>query len=109
MERDDDFLRELLFKIEETENGFPYVRTMGEDSKKLGHLELLCDKRLICQRSPNVYRLTSDGDDFIEAIRDDGIWKKTKDTVANVAKNGGQVTLEILKTIAIDSLKGGVI
>ena len=99
MKRNDDFLRELLFEIEERENGFAYQRTMGEDSKKLDHLELLCDKGLICQRSPNVYRLTSQGHDYIEAIRDPGIWKKTKDAAA---KNGGQVTLEIIKTIAIE-------
>ena len=107
MKRDDDFLRELLFKIEEAENGFGYERTMGEDSKKLDHLELLCDKGFICQRATHVYRLTSDGHDFINAIRDDGTWKKTKDAFADIAKKGGQVTLEIIKTIAIGLSQGG--
>ena len=104
MERDYDFLRELLFKVEEAENGFPYVRTMGEDSKKLDHLRLLCDQGYICEENTDVYRLTSQGHDYIEAIRDPGIWKKTKDAVA---KKGEQVTLEIIKIIAIGLSQGG--
>ena len=106
MKRDDDFLRELLFKIEERENGFDYVRTMGEDSKKLDHLRLLCDQGYICEESANVYRLRSQGHDYIEAIRDDGIWAKTKDAVA---KAKSYVTLENIKTITIGLSQGGVI
>ena len=106
MKRDDDFLRELLSKIEEEKHGFGFVLTFGdsdEDHKKSYHLRLLCDQGYICEENPNVYRLTSNGHDFIEAIRDPGIWNKTKDAVA---KNGGQVALEIIKNTAIGFLKG---
>ena len=109
MRRDDDFLRELLLKIEEAENGFACVLTMGasdEDRKAVDHIELLCDQGYICEESANVYRLRSQGHDYIEAIRDDGIWAKIKDAVA---KAKSYVTLENIKTIAIGLSQGGVI
>lgn len=107
MRQDNDFLRELFFEIEEAKNGFPCVLTMGasdEERKKVEHLKLLCDQGYICEENTDVYRLTSQGHDYIEAIRDPGIWKKTKDAVA---KKGEQVTLEIIKIIAIGLSQGG--
>ena len=50
------------------------------------------DAGYITEESNEVYRLTSQGHDFIESIRDEGIWNKTK---AMVSETGGNATLEI--------------
>jgi len=49
----------------------------------------------------DTFRLTSKGHDFLEAVRDDGIWQKTKDGVAAV----GGATLGIVSEIAIAYVK----
>ena len=106
MKRDDDFLRELLFKIEEANNGFGYPLTMGatdEELKTLHHLHLLRDQGFICEQNPDVYRLTSPGHDYIDSIRDPGVWTKTKE---NIAKLGQPVTLSVIKDIATKILQG---
>lgn len=48
------------------------------------------------------FRLTHSGHDYLDAIRDQGIWAKTKATVADT---GGSATLEIVKSLAIGYLK----
>ena len=48
------------------------------------------------------YRLSNQGHDFIEAIRDKGIWEKTKKAVT---ETGGNATLEMVKIIASGFLK----
>ena len=50
------------------------------------------------QVSDSAYRLTSQGHDFIEAIRDKGIWEKTKEAVA---ETGGNASLGNIKNSCI--------
>ena len=106
MRRDDEYIRELLFKIENADDDLFYVIiTMGmsaDERKEHYHIQLLCDEGLLYQVSDSAYRLTSQGHDFIEAIRDKGIWEKTKEAVA---ETGGNASLEILKTLALGFLK----
>lgn len=54
------------------------------------------------QIDQHAFRLTSQGHDYLDAIRDQGIWAKTKDVVA---KTGGSATLEIVKALATGLLK----
>ena len=70
--------------------------------KRYYHIQLLCDAEYMVQINENTYRLTSQGHDFIEAIRDNGIWDKIKDAVANT---GGNATIEMVKTLAVGFLK----
>lgn len=110
MKRDNDYLRELLFEIENAESYLIFVPlTYGmsdEQQKEYYHVRLLCDVGCLVQDGDNKktsgYRLTSQGHDFIDAIRDEGIWKKTKKAVA---ETGGNTTLEMVKIIAIGFLK----
>ena len=60
--------------------------------KKWYYVQLMYDAGYITEESNEVYRLTSQGHDFIESIRDEGIWNKTK---AMVSETGGNATLEI--------------
>lgn len=57
---------------------------------------------LVTRYSKNAFHITNEGHDFLEAIRDEGLWQKTKDTVS---KTGGNATLEIVKALAIGFLK----
>jgi len=101
MKRDYDYLRKLMFEIEEDEAPlYVFAFTMGasqEEQKKYHHIDLLCDVGYLKQVNEHVYRLTSVGHDFIESVRDGGIWKKTK---AAVIETGGNATIELVKQIA---------
>ena len=50
----------------------------------------------------DLLRITFDGHDYLDAIRDEGIWNKTKQAVA---ETGGSATLEIVKSVAVGFLK----
>ena len=110
MKRDKEFLRELLFEIESSEEGIHLVdfnfHSPPNELKKHYHLRLLCDSGyMVSNKEGSAYRLTAQGHDFIEAIRDDGIWEKTKKTVA---ETGGNATLEMVKVIAVGLLKNKI-
>ena len=66
------------------------------------HLQLLCDAGLMAQVGQAGFRMTNQGHDYLDAIRDDGIWRKTKNIVA---ETGGNATLEIVKSLAVGFLK----
>lgn len=106
MKRDDDYLRDLLMEIEASEDHlFFVIRTMdGGDlqNKQWFHAQLLCDYGLLCQESDAAYRLTAQGCDLIDSIRDNGIWRQTKRAVA---ETGGNATLEIIRSLARGFLK----
>ena len=109
MKRDNEYLRELLFEIESNDNYLIFVPlSLGmsaEEQRGHYHVHLLCDVGYMVKASdsPNAgYRLTSQGHDFIEAIRDKGIWEKTKEAVA---ETGGNATLEMVKALASGLLK----
>ena len=73
-----------------------------EETKMEYHLKLACDAGLMLQQGIGMYRLTSLGHDYLDAVRDEGIWQSTK---AAVAETGGNATLEIIKTVAVGFLK----
>ena len=106
MNRDNDLLREMLFKFEAQEDWIilmPMTPGMGEEERRqAGHIDLLCDAGLVAPVNEGTYRLTNDGHDYLEAIRDEGVWSKVKETVK---ATGGNATLEIVKQIAIGYLK----
>ena len=105
MKRDDDFIRAMLLKIEASnEHHFVLKRTLSktdEEKKREYHLEILSDKGFV-HFDRDVFRLTSAGHDFLDAVRDDSIWKKTKETIKS---SGGNATIEIVKSLALGFLK----
>ncbi len=106
MKRDDDLIRQLLMEFEAASHWeLEFVSTMGmpeNDEKALYHVLLLEDQGLVVSKHEGVYRLTSQGHDFLQAIRNDGIWARTK---AAVAEEGGNATLAILRDLATGFLK----
>ena len=49
-----------------------------------------------------IYRLTSDGYDYLDSIREASIWKKTSDKLIQV---GGSAALDVVKSLAISVVK----
>lgn len=120
MKRDDDLLRCILMEAEQTseafQEAFTFLSATDEDNKRSHHLKLLQDASFIVvideQRFFDIgfpenagrsyyksytYRLTNAGHDYLVAIRSDTIWKKTKDSAAQV----GGMTLGMMRDLAI--------
>lgn len=49
-----------------------------------------------------VYGLTWDGQDFLDALRDDSVWEKTKRAVR---ESVGSTTFEVVKCVAVEASK----
>jgi hypothetical protein len=56
----------------------------------------------ILQQTMAYVRLTSKGHDFLNAIRDEGVWKKTKEKITEV---GGGISLSLVTALATQYLK----
>ncbi|MBJ6137037.1 DUF2513 domain-containing protein [Marinobacter litoralis] len=50
-------------------------------------------------------RLTWSGHDFLDAIRDEKLWHKTK---VRIAEHGGAMTYELVKTVAVSLAKSAL-
>ncbi len=105
MKRDNDYLRDLLIEFEAHEGWFILVSHTSDmspdDHKEFYHVHLLCDAGLMTPISKSGYRMTNDGHDYLATIRDEGIWKKTKEGAAKI----GGATLDIMKDIALAYVK----
>lgn len=118
MKRDLDLIRELLLRLEATNlqisepmPQFVMPQTLTEPGEDLDnityHLHLLCDARFVepyllaGNRFIGVTRLTWAGCDFLDSVRDEKIWRRTKE---GAAKAGG-FTVELLVDLAKGLLK----
>lgn len=111
MRRNMDLLRLLLLKLEtlndEANSIYVYqydelmVKNFTQDQVAY-HLDLAIEAGLVDQGGSGVMngfmfrRLTWDGHDFVDAVRDDDIWKKTRQG----ATAAGGFSLDLLKDLA---------
>ncbi len=116
MKRDMDLIRKILLKVEGISDNQPgglLVSVDGYDDHVFArHVELIKEAGLVEAQvlrasgagavKAQVNRLTWDGYDFLDAIRSDSIWDKTK---AGVAQTVGSAPLEVLKALAISLIK----
>ncbi|MFP1644406.1 DUF2513 domain-containing protein [Pontitalea aquivivens] len=107
MKRDDDFIRTLLLRFEADQDWLQLMTgdTSGASRDELReryHVLLMMDQGLMAPVGRSTMRMTAAGHDFLDAIRDQGIWSKTKEAVA---ETGGNASLEILKSLALGLLK----
>ena len=131
MKRDDDVIRDLLLQCEADERQwfeleseydceFGVSTSLHErwDERTGRHLQLLVDAGLIATAKSRYtpdwdpeeigrtfFRLTNAGHNYLDAIRDESIWSKTK---AAVAETGGSASLEIVKSLAVGFLKSKI-
>lgn len=102
MRRDDDLIRSLMFEAEGhddwrfTEAGALVIDPTPEENQRGYHLLLLVDAGLFTQVGGGVFRLTNAGHDWLDAVRDDTVWGRTKDAAGRV----GGVGLNMMAAIA---------
>lgn len=100
MKRDFDIIRQLLLDIEQSSELVSY--SYKEDGEEIiYHLKLLDQAGFIRGSGDkdgySVMRLTWEGHDFLDAIRSDTVWNRTKE---KVSKTVGSASLEIIKAVA---------
>ena len=109
MKRNLDLIRNILFAVESS-NSIDACLTLNGLSKLhsdqeliLYHVFLLDDAGFIIgiidETAPyvSITRLTNEGHDYLDTIRDDSVWKQTKSTLGKIS---GSASLEVVKTIA---------
>jgi DNA-binding transcriptional ArsR family regulator len=111
MKRDMDLVRKILFEIERQPftRGKITLEIEGYSHEEISyHVLLLSEADLIeadvSARASAEYkpiRLTWQGHEFLEAVRDEARWNKLKDMMGKV----GGFVYEIAKPLAIDLLK----
>jgi hypothetical protein len=113
MERDWDKIREILIKLEEMPAEKGNLRLSDFPSDKAFeysyNTELLMEAGLIngdmsktLGRQATDFlanRLTWEGHEFLDAIRSDNVWEKTK---TSFIKGGLSMTFDLVKTVATD-------
>ena len=110
MKRDDDFIRKLLLEYEGNDEWLLITPGNTHDAKpderrERYHVLLMMDAGLLTEVGKGTFRISNAGHDYLEAIRDEGIWTKTK---AAVAGTGGSASLEIIKALALGFLKAKI-
>ena len=107
MKRDMDLIRRIALEVEDMEFGFALgdMRDEGVDNATFAmHVIWMKEAGLVSASvqeymsgdppKVRVQRLTWAGCEFVDAIRDDTLWKKAK---ANVLKPGMSFTFDVLK------------
>ena len=116
MKRDWELIREILLCVEEQDRTHdPKCVYAARPNELLYHEKLLIEAELIedLRETSNAFgalpvpgvptaRLTWQGHDFLDAIRDDAVWNRTKD---QATKSGGAITLAVLTQLASHYLK----
>lgn len=117
MQRDLDFIRELLLAIEAQPAERPWSHSSEyvtpENAKLYGHLDLLKGAGFVTVQSRNLYHgggqlwcgvnLTWEGFEFLDTIRNDRVWEETK---RRVAATVGSVALSVVSELAKSVAKG---
>ncbi|MRB42533.1 DUF2513 domain-containing protein [Bacillus cereus] len=108
MKRDMELVRKLLVLIEEQDDNSKELNIPSEIDRKVAvyHLNLLEqagfteNKIFYADNAPMWIHstLTWDGHEFLDAIKNDTVWKKLKQTIA---EKGGNIPFEIMKALAI--------
>ena len=110
MKRDMELVRKILLKIEEDYRSSALINLAidGYDMETVAyHCRILNDAGLVSDyegkyASNQLYMfwvgpLTWEGNDFLDKIRDNSIWHKTKDAIT---KKGLPLIIETIKTVA---------
>jgi hypothetical protein len=112
MKRDMDLVRKILLEVEEAEHpikGEFFLSELYPKSVVFYHVKLmqangLLDVSVEAEYGPEednyvIDGLTWDGHDYLEAIRDERVWTKTKSVIKNTV---GSTTMGVIKTTATE-------
>ena len=111
--RDFERIREILLHLENHDSDDGYVWTRNDPFYRQSdnyQFTLMVQAGFITGTDylsmagivPDRVQITFNGHDYLNAIRDEGIWSRTKTAVA---ETGGSATLELLKNIATGFVK----
>ena len=112
-----DLVRQILLEIEEVDDGSGFPRKIDipdfDNVTVVGHLMLLDEAGYIegvSLRASNVTdyrpnRITWDGHEFLDAVRDPKIWTETK---SELSKISGATTIEVIKQLAVSLTKTAI-
>ncbi len=109
MKRDMDLIREILLQVERREPKQPLeVKIEGRDRQEIvGHVRLLQEARFVEATftggpTAMVHRLTWDGHEFLDSVRDPTVWAKV---TKRLKKVGGFASVDVIKTLGIAVIK----
>lgn len=117
MKRDLNLIRNMLLRIEELNSTKQKITIesfldLCADSALISlHIELLIDSNYIETSEPIycgvikdflIYRITSDGYDYLDSIRENSIWERTENMLFKV---GGSAALDVVKSVAVSIVK----
>ena len=117
MKRDLNLIRNMLLRIEELNSTKQkitidsFLDLCAEPALISLHIELLIDSNYIETSEPIycetikdflIYRITSDGYDYLDSIRENSIWERTENMLFKV---GGSAALNVVKDIAVSIIK----
>ena len=107
MKRDMDLIREILLKIEEHDVNSPSStnleiegyspREVYEHARLMENAGLIEDAHFDLAGNTWVQRITLSGYDYLDKVRDNTVWKKTKDVIK---EKGLPLVFDTIKTIA---------
>ena len=108
MQRDMDLVREILLQTESAERPLDTQQFRGDwDADTVAcHVELLKEAGFLDATilhgggrtlGARVNRLTWEGHDFLDTVRDDTTWSQTK---TRIAQSVGSASLEVVKAVA---------
>jgi predicted transcriptional regulator len=106
-----DLVRDILFTTANAESSVP-IESLVTENRSMDlvayHVEMMAEHDLIdrqIQRDMNgdviwgeITALTWDGQDYLDAIENDDVWSKTKETIRNTVKH---TTLGVIRDVAI--------
>ena len=117
MMRDMDLIRKILLRIEAigTIGVIPSLEQDGFSRPEIEyHLSLLINRELVDGRAAplsgykyaiRINGLTWEGHDFLDAIRDDSVWTKTKEKASGAGQDLQKLPLEVIKAFAVSAAK----
>lgn len=114
MKRDWEIIRKLLLALEQLGDTTSCVERLPDmdDEAVSYHVRLLIASRLVtgeCQESIDrplrcvAYSLTWDGHEFLDKVRQQGVWNKVK---ATAREKGLSLSFDLIKTVATEVIKG---
>src|SRR5258708_7714375 len=116
MTRDMDLVRRILVEVEARDDPFSFEELAVEGHEPFevsGHLEMLAEAGYVAVRDLTTMgtayrkfcpvRLTWSGHEFLDSVRSEAVWTDVK---RKVPSQGGSLPMEIIRALAIATLKG---
>lgn len=108
MQRDMNYLRELLTELVESDEWLHPIGLFDApdecDSKRDYHVRLLCQEGFLERTQPGIYMVCSRGHDFLSFSAEKTIWEKAKATVAHLKNPSLTMLTNVAEAIAMKQI-----